>query len=274
MRDTIHGRASNHAFKGPTHLWGQVATLVATPQATYQSFVPINTALDACDHGLWQITTTAVEYMRSSGDGLNPLPDAAYSDPLVAGAFANNRTTRTQIKIRVRADDGVGLRQFAMDANQSLCIVAKRLCVDWLVPPGTRDVTNLDTSGSSFELTEWVLDSFVGVSLTRAESPPGNANTATLTTHQFVTGTTVANIQIPDYATEVTVYQTSAGSAATTWQQHYGNPAVASFEIGMLPFTGGARRTQPLQLLPDASFLRTDTDAADRFFTLVWSIRP
>lgn len=258
------------------HLWSVVATSNATPHATYAiPFIETEEILDACDHGLWQISTSAVEYVRSTGVGtLNPLSDEALNDPSLGGGATQSR--RTEMKLRVRASDGATPRLFDIDLNQSVMVVARKICAALLVPPGAIDVNNQPTGAAAFARSGFVADSFVGLSFTRCEEAPGDNSDAILTTHLFVAAGLQGVATIPPFAREVTIYQAATiGNASVMWTQHYGNPAVASIEIGALPFIAGARKTQSEIVLPDAQFLRSDIDgAADRFYTLVWSIRP
>lgn len=236
-------------------------------------FIESETVLDDCDHGLWQVTTSVTEYLRSAQEGtLNPLQEQALNDPALG--LPANFSRRSQIKLRIQCSDGVSKRQLDMDMNQSVMVVARKLCASWLYPAGTIDVTGLQTEGAAFSRSGFVLDSFVGVSFTRCEEALGT-ETAIFTTHLFVAAGAQGVAPIPAYARSVTIYQAaSIGNASVMWTQTYGNPSVASIEIGALPFIAGARKTQPEEIVPDAQFLRSDIDNADRFFTLVWSIRP
>lgn len=272
----LGGRAAESCAQRRAHLWGTVATDDDSPWASFAiPFIESETVLDDCDHGLWQVTTSVTEYLRSAGEGtLNPLQEQAINDPALG--VPANFSQRSQIKLRLQCSDGVAKRQLDMDLNQSVMVVARKLCASWLFPAGTRDVTGLQTQGPAFALGGFVLDSFVGISFTRCEESLGT-ETAIFTTHLFVAQNTQGVARIPAYARSVTIYQAaSIGNASVMWTQHYGNPTVASIEIGALPFIAGARKTQPEEIVPDAQFLRSDIDADPngRFFTLVWSIRP
>lgn len=274
----VYGRAREMCATRQFHVWAALATDVANPYSSFASpFVEAQgfEIEDACDHGLWQITTSVVEYLRSSGEGtLNPLPALAINDPSLGGGAT--RQMRSVIKLRANVSDGAGPRELNMDMNQSVGVVSRKICSRLLTPAGARDVNNNNnTAGPEFALSGFVIDSFVTVAFTRMETPVNN-NTAIFTTRTFSAAGTQTPIQIPPFARAVTVYQAAGtGAASVMWTQHLGNPSVASIEIGALPFIAGTRTTQQESINPDASFLRTDLDALnDRFYTLVWSIRP
>ena len=170
-------------------------------------------------------------------------------------------------------------RMFDMDANQSITVVAQSVCVDWLGPPGTLDVQYFTAAQrAAVPLTGMVVDSFLGVSLSRIEESPGENSTAVLTRHLYVPAATRGSIQIPPYAQEVTIYQApTLGISSVMWTQTYGDPngLSGSMAIGALPFIVGQRRTQQESTIPNASHLWTDIDPdTDRFYTLSFTIRP
>lgn len=220
--------------------------------------------------GFHQITTTVISYIRNVGEvPTGPLPQTAFSQP-PAGL---NFTRRTQFQLRVVASDGVDTRQFDMDANQSISIVAQDVCIEWLGPSGALDLTN--TNAAAPTRTGVVEDCFLGVNISRIEAAPGDNSTAVLTRHLYVPENEQRSIAIPPYATEVTIYQEPVlGGAATQWSQTIGdlNSAAGGLSVASLPFIAG-RRTQPTPV-GNCTHLRSDLDAAERFFTLVWTIRP
>ncbi len=260
------------------HLWGSVAP-GAGLQSQYVDATREGGIANQCREahgGLWQITTTAKEYRRSGEGPFLPLPDNAISQvPAGVAPF----TLRTQVQLRVSANDGVDTREFDMDANQSITIVAAaNVCVKWLGPAGMLDVLNLPNNQRELPLSGMVIDAFLGVAVSRIEESPGDNSTVLLTRHLFVPDQTRASIAIPAYASEVTIYQEpTLGTASTMWTQTYGDPNGGSgfMSIGALPFIPGQRRTQQQSILPNASHLWTDIDPDfDRFYTLVWTIRP
>lgn len=220
--------------------------------------------------GLFQITTTAVSYIRNVGE-VPTLPVANIVNTQVPAGL--NFTRRTQFQLRVFANDGVDIRQFDMDANQSLAIVAQDVCIDWLGPPGTQDVSV--TAGTT--RVGLVQDCFLGAALSRIEGTPGANSTAILTRHLFVPADDQLSIEIPPYATEVTIYQEpTLGNSAVMWTQTAGdlNSAAGGLSMATLPFIPGQRRTQQQSILGNCTHLQSDADTEDRFFTLVWTIRP
>jgi hypothetical protein len=257
------------------HLWG---SLTATgDQPAILDAVPGSQFFRACPPtfgGVWQITTTAIEYRRDAGEGtLLPLADIAISQVPAGLAF----TRRTVMQLQVFANDGVDTRMFFMDANQSITIVAQEVCVRWMAPPGTQDIEGRTVPADrNLPRAGLVIDAFVGTSLSRIEQPPGDNSSVIFTTHLAVPATVRGVVEIPPYAQEVTVYQAATtGTASVSWEQHYGNPNTGSVEVGALPFMPGLRRTQPESGMFNASHLRTDIDPDNaRFFSLRWVVRP
>lgn len=221
--------------------------------------------------GLFQITTTALSYIRNVGEvATGPVPNTADSQ-IPAGL---NATRRTQFQLRVFASDGVDLRRFEMDANQSLAIVAQQVCIDWIGPPGTQDVSVVS---EGVLRTGLVQDCFLGVALSRIEGTPGANSTAILTKHVFVPADTQVSVEIPPYACSVVIYQEpTIGNAAVMWTQTAGdvNSASGGLSMGSLPFIPGRRRTDPESIVGNSTHLQSDVDTEGRFFTLVWTIRP
>jgi len=271
------GRSSVAGGKG-LHLWGAVAPITGLQSAYVEAGAGFQIFNDCPKSpGLWQITSAVAEYVRQSGEGsLLPLDETALTQTPV-GVQPSHR--RTQIQLRVNASDGTSGRMFDMDANQSITVVAQSVCVDWLGPPGTLDVQYFTAAQrAAVPLTGMVVDSFLGVSLSRIEESPGENSTAVLTRHLYVPAATRGSIQIPPYAQEVTIYQApTLGISSVMWTQTYGDPngLSGSMAIGALPFIVGQRRTQQESTIPNASHLWTDIDPdTDRFYTLSFTIRP
>lgn len=270
------GRSAPVGFRG-FHFWGSVAP----GDGTLEQWVdPIagSQLFRQCPMppGLWQITTTAVEYRRSAGEGiLLPLSDNAYLEVPTGVTPFTRRSGMMQLE--VSANDGVDQRLFQMDCNQSIVVVAQSVCINWWGPPGTQDVQGRVPQASP--LTGFVCDSFIGVALSRIEEDPGNNSTAILTKHLFVPAGERASIPIPAYAESVTIYQEpTLGAAAVMWTQTLGDPNSASGFLSQaaLPFLAGQRMTTQQMIMPNASHLWTDADltVGGRFFTLAWVIRP
>lgn len=263
------------------HLWGSTAPSGGTSvQATWVDptvAVQFFRQCRAATPGLWQITTTAKEYRRIASEGtLLPLPDTASSQiPPGVDPF----TRRTIVQMRVHANDGADERVFDMDANQSIAVVAQEACVYWLGPAGMIDLLGEGNRTSpSLERTGLVIDSFLGVAISRIEQQPGDNSTVQLTRHLYVPAGTRGSIAIPPYAQAVQIFQEpTLGTASLLWTQTLGDPnGVSGFMTqASLPFIPGARRTQQESIIGNPSHLWTDLDPDfDRFYTLVWTIRP
>lgn len=259
------------------HVWASVATPAMVTTDYVIPFVKGPQLFRECvpaTPGTWQITTVALEYQRDGGEGaLLPLPDTAVSD---VPPGVPPPTRRTQMQLRVFANDGIDLREFDMDCNQSITIVAQDVCVHWLWPSNAVDVLNLQPPARDTTRTGLVVDAFVGASLSRIENAPGSNSTCSLTTHLSVAAGVQGVVEVPPYAQAVNIYQASAlGNASVSWTQWYGNPNTAGVEVGVLPFIPGLRRTQQGSYLPNVTHLRSDLDNDNaRFYTLQWLIRP
>lgn len=262
------------------HLFGSIATDGNEPQATYADPSIFGALWRDCISGipgLWQITTTAKEYRRLITEaGVVALPDTAISDiPAGVAPF----TRRTVVQARVQANDGADERVFDMDANQSIAIVAQEVCVYWLGPSGMVDLLHFTAAQrNAITRSGMVIDCFFGLSLSRIEQQPGSNESVTLTRHLFVPATTRGSIAIPSYARAVTIFQEpTLGTSSVMWTQTLGDPNGGSgfMTLAALPFIPGERKTEPEELLPNASHLWSDVDNQfDRFFTISWLIRP
>lgn len=273
--------ARSYAVGRGVHYWGSIAPDPAS-QETYVDPIDLgNQVFHPCTFppGLWQVTTTAVEYRRLIDEGTAlPLDEPAYSQtpPGVEPA-----TRRTVFQLQVTADDGVDKRVFECDANQSFTIVAQSVCMGWMGPTGAINVQYLNaTQRALFPRSGMVIDAFLGASLSRIEASPGSNSEIILTKHLWVPAATRASIAIPAYARGVTIYQEpTLGSASVMWTQTLGDPngVSGSMTIASLPFIAGARRTQQESVLPNTTHLWTDITPeidGNRFFTLRFVIRP
>lgn len=261
------------------HLFGSVASPNAA-QNQYATFDQAEGHREVCvagGHGCartYVVSLTGREIQRSSNDGsFAPLPLQAF-DQLPAGAVL---APRSQLKFRISAQLHSGQRQFFADAGQSFEIQANCICIDWWAPSAFVEVTDR-TLATISEQSGFVIDALLGASAAAIEDPIGMPS-LTFTTHLVVTAGTQGVVQIPPFATDVTIYQAfTLGTASTMWTQWYGDPSVLApaIEMGAMPFLPGLRKTQPEMVLPDATHLQSDiaADGADRLFTLRWTCRP
>lgn len=255
------------------HLWGRYATDSSDPAASWlQPVAEIPIGRPCLDlPGLFQVCTAVHEYRRVDREGaLLPLPDTAWS---TIPAGVTPYTTRTLLKVRVMAVDGVDARYFMMDANASVAVQADTCCAWIVVPTGTRDVNSLVGDQRNLPLDGLVFDSFIGASISRIENTPGNNSSVPFTQQFYVPATESRTIEIPAYAQELTVYQSLLGNPATIWEWML-DTGGAFVGLGALPFDGGTRRTGAADV-GAATHLQTDVDPdTDRFFMLRWTIRP
>lgn len=262
------------------HLWGSSGSAPTGGDVALLNNVQGDIFVPMCTPprgGLFQITAAAREIQRNFEEGLpaQPLSDQALGAP---PAGVGPVSQRTQIALRITANDGTSLRQFDMDANQSIVVCAQNVCVWWIGPNGTVDVQNwTDAQRAAVTRTGFVFDAYLEVGVSRIECSPGDNSSVLLTQYLVSAAQSTPSIAIPAYAKEVTIYQNSQGAASAAWTQWIGDPnGTGGFaQVGVIPFIPGARKTQPSIELGHATHLQCDVDNDNaRFFTLVWTIRP
>lgn len=255
------------------HLWGQYATDAEdVPASWLQPTAEIPIGRPCMDMpGLFQICTSVHEYRRVDRQNpLLPLPDTAWS---VVPPGVAPYTSRTMLKVRVMAVDGVDQRFFWMDANASVAVQADTCCAWIVAPTGTRDVQSLVGEQRNLPLDGLAFDSFIGASISRIENTPGNNSSVPYTQQVYVPRETQLAFEVPPYAQDLTIYQALQGNPSTTWEWMLGTGG-AFVGLGAVPFDGGTRRTPPSEV-PACTHLQSDIDLdTDRFFTLRWTIRP
>jgi hypothetical protein len=227
-----------------------------------------------CGCGLWMVQSSVVEILRSS-EGSNPLPLTSFGDGIALPAGAVRVRGRSQVKLWVSAEVSTINRQWFQDVGQTIEVNADCVCLGYGVPNNFVEITPLNENSTTLIREGLVVDVWLSVAITRLEAPVGD-NEVCFTNNLFVPANTQRSIAVPPFAREVTIYQTTAGAASALWTQWYGDPLVVagSVQAGALPWLAGQRRTEQESVIPDVTHLLTDMDAADRFFTLRWVIRP
>ena len=229
--------------------------------------------------GVWMLQSSVIEILRSAAEAtIAPIGSVgAFGPGNILPAGATRVRGRSQVKLRVNAEASTINRQWDQDVGQTLEVNADSVCVEYLVPSNFVEITSTNQNSTTILRSGLVLDVWLSISLNRLESPIGIGDgTVTLTDNLQVPANTQGTIRIPPFAIAVTIYQTTGGGASAAWTQWYGDPAVTagSIAVGQLPFIAGARRTQQESVLPNATHLQTDMDAANRAYILAWTIRP
>jgi hypothetical protein len=234
---------------------------------------------DDCECGAVVIQTSVTEILRSSTEpaALTPLPLVAYASPnsnLPAGA--TRAVGRSQVKLRLSAEISTIGRQWFQDAGQTIEVLADCVSVSYFAPSNFVEITAANETSTTIQAHGLVIDTQISVSICRLEQSIGIPSVA-YTQNLFVPAESSLTIAVPPFATEVLIYENALGAASTAWTQWYADPAVTAgaVQAGLLPFIPGQRRTQQETLIPDVTHLQTDADLnADRFFTLLWTVRP
>lgn len=228
---------------------------------------------------LMLLTVDAIEVIRVAGEPVTPLTGQQILTGSALPAGALRIQNRSQLKVRVSINRGTMQHRFLMDMNQQIEFHAVSVGID-IVGASNLVEVNMDRSslGPSVPAAPLraglVIDELVGQTVARIEAPTGLRDVI-FTENVFVAANTREVLEVPPYATDLTVYQSSIGAAETVWEMHYGDPTVGSVEAGTIPWIVGARKSEPLIEFPNVTHLRTGIDVDNgRFFTLRWTIRP
>lgn len=277
-RIPLGGRACRTTPVQNRHLFGAFTSDPLGP-STYLPFVPLFVLNQYCcssadEPCLNLVTVDAVEILRATGDGVGPLSsEILYSgEPLPAGA--RRMQNRSQLKAMVDIIRGTTQHRWLMDFNQQIEVHASQVTINLVAPDNFVEVPMRPPFPAGLERQGLVADELIGASSVRIESPTGLTDVI-LTENVFVAAGEQEVVDVPPYATEVTIYQSTAGAAETAWTMHYGDPNVGSVQAGVIPWIIGGRKTEPEIVMPNVTHLQTGIDAENgRFFTMRWTIRP
>jgi hypothetical protein len=219
---------------------------------------------------LWRIVSTVAEVQRHSGQ-------ENFLTPLSEAAILQLGNSRSLLKLRIKVsemgfEDGLGGRTFVIDAGSSLELWGAGVDVAYLKPAA---VSQIQSPALALQASNSVIDGLIGVQILGIEAPLGHG--APLTDYRGVAAGDTLALTIPQGAKDVTIYQSAAGAASLTWQWFYGDPSggLNMWPLGDLPFIAGQRRTHTISVVPGATHIVSDVAAlTDRFFTVVWTIRP
>lgn len=221
---------------------------------------------------LWRIRSTGREVLRFAGNGTTPLTRSQIEQPsqLPAGASANEVTHyKKLIKLQSRALT----TQLVLDIGQTIELYGFSVDIDILAPANAVEISNAPGS-ADVDRSGLVADTILAVEILAIEAPLGN-RVGRFTQHVSVAANTQETIAVPFGAIGVRIIQTPAGTASTAWNRFIGDPAIhASLNVGVLNFTARVSDLSSTEI-GDCTHLQTDLDALnDRFYTLIWRIRP
>lgn len=216
---------------------------------------------------LWRVVSMVQEVQRFTQGSLPPLQP---------GMILADGVYRSLLRLGISVSEmgfeaGTGGRgPFLIDAGESLELWGTGVRVNWIAPAGINENA---PAPPELAATGLVLDGMLGVKIIGIETPLGH--TAKLTDYRGILANARATIQVPAGASDVTIYQSSLGVASAAWLWNYGTFALPGFELGQIPFIAGQRRSHTISVAPSATHIVSDVDANnDRFFTVVWTIRP
>lgn len=267
------------SWKAP-QFFGSITTGVpdANPQTFQPSVVgmpvgfPQRSEFGQCER-LWRIRSSGREVLRSSAAPINPLTRQQIDNVDNTPAGASNNPI-VHLKKQIKLQSRTGESNFTFDIGQAIELYGFSVDVDILAPAGTLEVSDSVPATLALTATGLVFDAALGIEVLAIETSLGNI-TGRLTQHLVVLATAQPTIAVPRNAIRLRILQSAVGAASPTWNRFIGDPAVhASLNIGPINFVGRISTLQSTEI-GDATHLQTDVDAVNnRFYTLIWEIRP
>lgn len=223
---------------------------------------------------LWRIRSSGREVLRFSAENLTPLPRGQIENPTALPAGATGTPVvhlKKQIKLQSRT---ATTNIFTLDIGQSIELYGFSVDIDILAPLGTAEISTSIPASTILTRSGLVIDAVLAVEILALEAPLGQ-KIARLTQHVFVEADTQVSIPIPNAAIGGRILQTTAGAASPTWTRWIGDPAIhSSLQVGPIVFANRVSEMSSTEI-GDCTTLQTDLDAVnDRFYTLIWRIRP
>ena len=258
----------------------QVFAAITSPTLDFTDFVPLTTPIGPSREGfspgwcgpserLWRIRATGLELQRESGDGLPPLGRSVIlgSGGIPAGASQGGSLT---FKVRIEACSVSGNYTFDIDCGQPIEVFAESVNATILGPANGFLVT---PATELLTLQGTLLDAVIATAINGAEESLGQRQ-AHLTQHFVVEAESQLSIPVPRYARRMQIY-TGSGPNPAQWTRWIGDPAVITgLRTGTVDFNG-PNSVLESAAVGDETHLQTDNALNDdRFFTIVWTIRP
>lgn len=271
----LGGRAGDAGLPESVYVFGTVSTGVAGVYNVFnrqtQPFQNPGGGV-GCPPRLWLVSSYGREIQRFvavGGGALAPLGRDTVDQ--IAPPAGASLVERSQLGIFVTTTGVGGARTFDLDSGQSIELYGTSVVGGPLMPPGFVVVDGQVVAG----VVGLVVDAIIGCSVIPIEESQGHG-WAYRTIHTAPAANTRAIVAIPPGATEVTIYQTGAGAASVVWETWYGSPAGAqAVQAGVIPWIAGGRKSEPGEIVPSITHLRSDLDVLNnRFFTLVFRIQP
>lgn len=218
---------------------------------------------------LWSVQTSALEILRTVVGATAPLSqsqlDAVMQGQIPAGASISAGNV---LSLRAHVQTQGGTRVINLDPGQCFEVLARKIDVFVRAPTGSFLVQNEPPSAQTLS-NAFVVDSKVFVGINEVEDNRGNSHVIWT---QHITGPAAGNVvvPVPPFATEVSVSQNTAGGAPVQFELFVGDPTVSARTVATIGFTGRQALRFPTF---GASHIRTNTDAAARVYTFVWTIK-
>ena len=261
----------------------QLFAAITTPLTAIADFAPLTSGVtDASEQfrpewcgredRLWRVRTSGKELQRSVAALTPALSRAVIMQPDTTALPAlTSRGGSVTFKLQVKVRSTTGMYEFFMDAGQPIEVVGKDVSVGIFGPVNTFVVTDNNANDEQIGI---MLDAVLGVSISAAEQSLAQ-HSVRFTEHFFVLRNTRVSIAVPSYARQVAVF-TGTGPNPASWDRFIADPAIVvnALRTGTVDFAA-ATSTRQSSTVGDETHLRTDLDVNnDRFFTVVWTIRP
>lgn len=275
VRTPLGGRAHPSVLKpGTARVFGQWADATGPRNAdvaTESVWAP-EIDEDCKEDRLWLVTSYTYEVVRETvNGGIQPIPRSSIPQP-ATGGFAGTSTRRSLLGLRLVVGGLGGERRYDVDAGQSIPVWGRSLRVYGLMTDGMVEIKGDEAVPNA---NSFVCDALLAVRILKVESYNAHDwNMRTLYLAQAADTATVG-IEIPPGAFEVELYQSTHGNASVEWSASRGSPATATTPLHAIPWIPGARKTEPIQLCGNETFLVPDTDVDNaRRFVAKFKIRP
>lgn len=219
---------------------------------------------------LWRIRSAGKCIQRFT-EGTSPLTENQFNASQLPAAASQGGSG--YFKLAINVSTSAFNSSFIIDVGQTLDIYAYSVNTSLVGPTGMEEVTpgNIGTLTAS-GLT---LDARIGAALLQVEESVSNKE-AKFTQHIIVLNSTQSVIAVPNGAVSVRIIQSPAGPNSGDWTRFIGAPGILTtpFPTGRIAFFQGGSIAEHWEV-GDETHLQTDqNNNVDRFFTLVWTIRP
>ncbi len=256
------------------HMFATVATADTPPDFSTEVDLPPGwpqRQQTQCER-LWRLRTSAIGIQRFTAGALSPIQLNEFNRSELPAGASEGGSGFFKVLLKIGSTTGA-TSSFMIDVGETLEIYAFRVDMSLIGPTGAVEVT--PGNRNTLENPGLVVDVQIGASLLAIEESIDNRD-AKLTQHLSVLQNTQGTISVPRGAVSLRIIQGIRGSNSGNWTRHVGDPAIlaTTFTTGTIAFLNRAS-TESHSAIGDETHLQTDqNNASDRFFTLVWTIRP